>query len=297
MGKGNGFRRKRGGSGAGESGDGRHDTRGGQDAKFVIYCPGTGEMAREGKRIMQWDVRFVKTTGSTNEDVTRAGMRGAPAGFTLVADQQTAGRGRMDRKWFSPPDTGLYVSVLVRPEIPAGRAGMLSFCAAVAMRAAVAEAGLPETGIKWPNDLVAGGKKICGILSNCQIREKKLDFAVLGLGVNLRPGSYPPELADRAGCLAEMGAEVDREHLLYQFLRHLDTALSALEAGGAEVLRGLKSHCVTLGSEVLVSGGTALKGVARDIGKNGELIVETAEGTLVPVLAGDVSVRGVMGYV
>ena len=245
---------------------------------------------------MTWDVHFVKVTGSTNTDVLQAGLQGAPEGFTVVAEEQTAGRGRMDRKWFSPPGAGLYASVLVRPEITDREAGLLSFCAANAMRAAIAEAGLETVQIKWPNDLVAGGKKICGILSTCRMKDGRPEFAVIGLGVNLGPGSYPAELADRAGCLAEMGVQAEREHLLYQYLRHLDRQLRALEAGGAEVLAEMRSHCVTLGKEVLVSGGTELRGTAEAIGKSGELILRTEDGTLIPVMAGDVSVRGIMGY-
>ena len=246
---------------------------------------------------MKWNVRFVEVTGSTNEDATRAGMRGEPEGWTVVAAEQTAGRGRMDRAWFSPPGAGLYVSVLVRPKITAGEAGLLSFCAANAMCAAIAEAGLEGVRIKWPNDLVAEGKKICGILSSCRAQEGRLDFAVVGLGVNLAPGSYPPELADRAGCLAEMGVTADRKDLLYRFLPHLDRQLRALEAGGAEVLAETRRYCLTLGKEVRVSGGTELRGTAADIGNSGELILRREDGERIPVTAGDVSVRGIMGYV
>lgn len=246
---------------------------------------------------MQWDVHFIDTTGSTNEDAMKAGLGGAPEGLAIVADRQTAGRGRMNRSWFSPPGSGLYASVLVRPRISSARAGMISFCAANAMRAAVAEEGLQEAAVKWPNDLVCQGKKICGILSSCQMKEGRLDFAVIGTGLNLKSGSYPPELADRAGCLEEMGIRASREHIFYQYLRHLDGQLRDLEAGGRKVLEDLRAHCITLGREVQVSGGMELRGKAVEIGSNGEMIIETTEGKLIPVIAGDVSVRGLMGYV
>ncbi len=246
---------------------------------------------------MQWVVHFVGTTGSTNEDVMNAGLRGAPEGLAVVADEQTAGRGRMDRTWFSPSGAGLYASVLVRPKISAGQAGLLSFCAANAMRAAVGEAGLAETAVKWPNDLVCGGKKICGILCASRMKEGRPDFAVIGTGLNLKTGSYPPELADRAGCLEEMGIRADREDLLDRYLRHLERQLLALEADGEAVIEELRAHCATLGKKVRVSGGTELTGTAVDIGGNGELIIRTEDGKDVPVLAGDVSVRGLMGYV
>ena len=124
-----------------------------------------------------------------------------------------------------------------------------------------------------------------------------MDFGVIGTGLNLKAGSYPPELADKAGCLEEMGIRADREHLFYQYLRHLDIQLRGLEAGGESVIEELRAHCATLGKKVLVSGGTELIGTAVEIGRSGELIILTENGTTVPVLAGDVSVRGLMGYV
>ena len=246
---------------------------------------------------MKWNVLFVKRTGSTNEDLLKIGAEGKAEGTVLVADEQTAGRGRMDRKWSSPAGAGLYVSVLVRPKIEAEQSGFLSFCAANAMRRAIEKAGLAETRIKWPNDLVARGRKICGILSVCRAREGRMDFAVIGLGVNLFPDAYPSDLKEKAGSLAEMGVRTDRDELLHAYLRYLDAQLQNLEAGGSAVIAELKEHCVTLGSEVLVSGGQEIHGVAKDIGMNGELIVQTAENALVSVTAGDVSVRGIMGYV
>ncbi len=246
---------------------------------------------------MNWEILYVQSTGSTNEDLFRSGLAGEREGRVLVAEEQTAGRGRMDRKWNSPMGAGLYVSVLVRPRLNIRRAGLLSFCAANAMRAAVAEAGLTDTRIKWPNDLVCEGKKICGILSACRARDGELDFAVIGTGLNLKRGSYPEELADRAACLAEFGVRAYREDILRSYLYALEPQVKDLERGGEAVFKNLRDHCVTLGRQVQVSGETNLTGWARDIGPEGELIVESADGILHPVVAGDVSVRGIMGYV
>ena len=246
---------------------------------------------------MDWDILYVQRTGSTNEDLFQAGLSGAAEGRVLVAEEQTAGRGRMDRRWVSPRGAGLYVSVLVRPRLSIRRAGLLSFCAANAMRAAAAGAGLTDTRIKWPNDLVCEGKKICGILSACRARDGELDFAVIGTGLNLKRGSYPEELADRAGCLEDFGVTASREDVLQSYLDALEPQLRDLERGGETVFQELRAHCVTLGRQVQVSGETNLTGIARDIGPEGELIVETADGVLHPVVAGDVSVRGIMGYV
>lgn len=246
---------------------------------------------------MQWRIDRREVTGSTNEDAALAGERGEAAGYVCAADCQTAGRGRLGRQWFSPKGRGLYVSVLVRPRIPPEAAGLLSFCAAEAMTLAVRGSGLAEAGIKWPNDVVCRGKKICGILSACRQEKGVLSFAVIGSGLNLFPGSYPEELGDRASCLAEMGVRPDRERLLSDYLSALDASLSDLEQKGPEsLIRRVSALCLTLNRPVRVSGGMELTGVARAIGPGGELMVETPDGALLPVLAGDVSVRGLMGY-
>ena len=108
---------------------------------------------------MRWDIRRVRETGSTNEDAFALGRAGAPAGIVCVAESQTRGRGRMDRSWFSPPGAGLYCSVLLRPSLTLPDAGLLSFCAALAMTGAVRSAGLPAS-VKWPNDIVFQGRKL-----------------------------------------------------------------------------------------------------------------------------------------
>ena len=217
----------------------------------------------------KWNIHYVRTTGSTNDDAFRAGTAGAPAGLVITAEEQTAGRGRLNRSWHSPRGAGLYVSALVRPGIPAERAGLLSFCSANAMRSAAEECGLKGAVVKWPNDLIAGGKKICGILSACRILEERLDFAVIGTGLNLKCGSYPEELSDRAGCLEEMGILPDRETLLHRYLEQLEFQIRALEETPIRVLEETRAHCITLGREVLVSGETELRGTAREIGPAG----------------------------
>ena len=246
---------------------------------------------------MRWDIRRVEVTGSTNEDAFALGRAGVPAGAVVVAGAQRAGRGRMDRAWFSPPGKSLYCSVLLRPSLPLAQAGLLSFCSAVAMADAVRSFGA-EAFVKWPNDVLLGSRKICGILSACDGLGETLRFAVVGSGLNLLAGSYPEELRGRAACLQDFGFMPDRDVLLHRYLDALDAAVSGLEQNGFSPLRGrLRSLCLSLGRPVRVSGAMEAEGVAEDIGEAGELLLRTAEGELLPVFCGDVSVRGVNGYV
>ena len=246
---------------------------------------------------MQWDIQRKTETGSTNEDAFALGRAGAPAGTVCVADAQKHGRGRMDRSWFSPPGAGLYCSVLLRPALSLPDAGLLSFCAALAMTDAVRESGLPAA-VKWPNDIVCNGRKICGILSACEGGNGVLHFAVIGAGLNLIPGSYPDELRERAACLADFGVRPDRDVLLHRYLEGLSGYVEILENEGFPPLRRkLEEVCVLLSRPVKVSGSMALEGVAEGIGEHGELLVRTADGTLFPVTCGDVSVRGENSYV
>lgn len=246
---------------------------------------------------MQWDIRRVRETGSTNEDAFALGRACAPAGIVCVADSQKRGRGRLNRTWYSPPGAGLYCSVLLRPALSLTDAGLLSFCAALAMADAVRTCGL-QVSVKWPNDIVFEGRKVCGILSACDGDAEKLRFAVIGSGLNLLPGSYPEELEDRAACLADFGIHADRDLLLNRYLDRLAETVSLLENEGFSPIRSrLEKICCLISRPVIVSGGQQAEGIAEGIGSRGELLLRTAGGKLLSVTCGDVSVRGVEGYV
>ena len=251
----------------------------------------------KGALPVQWDIRRVRETGSTNEDAFALGRAGAAAGIVVVAGSQTRGRGRMDRSWFSPPGTGLYCSVLLRPVISLQDAGLLSLCAALAMTDAVRASGL-QASVKWPNDIVFDGRKLCGILSACDGDAGGLRFAVVGSGLNLLPGSYPEELLGRAACLADFGVRADPDEILFRYLDSLSGAVDILgKKGFSPLRRRLESVCAVISRPVMVSGGQQAEGIAEGIGDHGELLLRTADGSLLPVTCGDVSVRGVNGYV
>ncbi|MBQ8535805.1 MAG: biotin--[Clostridia bacterium] len=233
-----------------------------------------------------------ETMPSTNTCLKEAAKQGAPAGTVCLAQAQTAGKGRLGRSWFSPPGRGLWVSVLARPQMPLERWPHLTLAAALAMAKAVENQGLAPQ-IKWPNDLVLQGKKVCGVLL-----EMGPGFVVIGTWLNLRPGSYQEELQDKAGSLEEIsGRPMAGDAILADYLYHLEKALQALEQRGLAGIRDeYEKRSCTLGRDVVVSGGMDARGRAEALDEDGALILKLANGDTCRVLAGDVSVRGVMGY-
>jgi len=238
------------------------------------------------------DVTVRAETGSTNSDLLAAARAGAPEGTVLAAEVQTAGRGRLDRRWICPPRAALSFSVQLRPDgVPAVARGWIPLLAGVAVAAGLrAQAGL-DARLKWPNDVLVGGAKIAGILA-----EQAGDAIVLGTGINVTTRRDELPVPD-ATSVALAGGAPDREQLLVAVLGELETwyrrwvAAAAAGPGGdpaglrAEYLR----QSATAGQQVRVSmpGGKQVAGRAVDVDATGRLVVETASGP-VPVSAGDV---------
>ena len=231
---------------------------------------------------------------STNTEAARQAVAGAGEGLCVVAREQTAGRGRRERAWVSPRDAGLYFSVVLRPGLEAASWSLLTLMAAVAVRDALLEACGLEADIKWSNDLLAGGRKVCGILA--EAIETKLGRAcVLGVGINLSDHAFPPELLDRATSVeAETGARPERDALLAALLRCLARRYAELhEPGGAGATVGAWSAASSYaeGKRVRVALGDdeSIEGTTRGLEADGALRVETADGGLRIVRAGDVT--------
>jgi BirA family biotin operon repressor/biotin-[acetyl-CoA-carboxylase] ligase len=239
------------------------------------------------------DVRWVAVTGSTNADLLEAARAGAPEGVVLVADHQTAGRGRAGRRWVAPPGSSLLVSVLLRPPAGVPHAHHLTAVVAVAASDACWEATGVRPRLKWPNDLVVDDRKLAGVLAESVAAGGRLDAVVVGLGLNVNwPAALPEELAGTATALNHLtGAAVDRRDLLVRFLVRLDEHYGALcEPGGWRgVVLNERRLSATLGRDVEVElpGGEVVRGRAVEIGDDGTLLVEEA-GALRRVTVGDV---------
>jgi BirA family biotin operon repressor/biotin-[acetyl-CoA-carboxylase] ligase len=238
---------------------------------------------------------------STNTEAARQAALGVPEGLCVLAREQTAGRGRRERGWVSPKDAGLYVSVVLRPSLDVRRWPLITLAAALAVRDTLCEACGLETDIKWPNDLLAGGRKLCGILAETA-EGTRGRAVILGVGVNLRRGSFPPELSDTATSVEEQtGRTPDVESLLASYTRSLARCYETLHEpdGATRILREWERHSsyahelrvrVTLVEETF-------EGITRGLEPDGALRVETDGGEIRTVRAGDVTaVRGVKQY-
>lgn len=236
-------------------------------------------------------VEVVASTGSTNADLLR---RGGPEGQVLVAEEQTAGRGRMGRSWVSQPGASLTFSLLLRPvAVPPARRGWLPLLTGVSVAVAVREVAAVAAVLKWPNDVLIGSRKLAGILA-----EQSGDVVVIGVGLNVStPADALPVSSGglRATSLLAEGAAVAREAVLNGILRELEPRYLAFRddpsAGASALLTEYRALCATLGRKVRAElpGGRVLSGVARDIDAGGRLLIAAADGAPpTPISAGDV---------
>jgi len=229
--------------------------------------------------------------GSTSDHAKGLAEEGAAHGEVVIAESQTAGRGRRGRSWASPPGKNAYFSAVLRPELPPGRAPELTLVASVAMCDAVRQAGVPA-GIKWPNDLLVGGRKIAGILTELAAEPDRIQWVVLGIGVNVnaRLEDFPEEVRPEVtSILLERGEPAPRALFVAACLTALEEWLDLhAEAGFAPVRQAWRERSLTLGREVLVrTEGREIVGTAEDIDERGALLVR-AGGRVEQILAGDV---------
>lgn len=233
---------------------------------------------------------IVSAVASTNAEVAAAARGGAAEGFVLVAEEQTAGRGRLDRSWSSPRGAGLTLSVLLRPATPMLTWGWLPLLAGLATLDAVREVSETQAGLKWPNDLLLGPgqAKAGGILA-----ESEHGAVVLGIGVNV--STTAQELPPGATSMLLEGAVVSRELLLVELVvalasRYLAWARAAGDAEGSGLIGDYREACATLGRAISVQlpQGRSLHGIAEAIDPSGGLQVRAADGRLTTVVAADV---------
>jgi BirA family biotin operon repressor/biotin-[acetyl-CoA-carboxylase] ligase len=232
---------------------------------------------------------------STNEEAKRRALEGAPSGSLFIAEQQTGGKGRLGRNWVSPAGTGMWFSVLLRPGVLPLRIAATTLLAGAAVCGAVREVTGCQAMIKWPNDVVAGTKKICGILTEMSAEMERVEFVVIGIGVNANETAFPESLRDKATSIRlETGKAVRRVALLQEILRRLEKLLkeNAVSLTPA-FLEIYKASCASLGKLVgFQHGGRQATGTAVDISPEGELTVRLPDGSLETVFSGEVSIQG-----
>jgi BirA family biotin operon repressor/biotin-[acetyl-CoA-carboxylase] ligase len=238
-------------------------------------------------------LRYFEQTTSTSQVAWSLGEEGAPHGTVVVADQQSQGKGRSGRSWISPPGVNLYLSILLRPDVPAAHAPELTLVAAVALCEALRDAGCERARIKWPNDVEIGARKAAGILTEMSADAQGVDFVVVGIGVdvNMQAEELPPEIKDIATSVRiALGKPFPRARLLAKLLERFEAWLDRYEDEGFGVIRARwTALSSTVGSRVRLSlNGKTIEGRAESIDEAGHLIVRTESGGLEKVVAGDV---------
>ena len=244
-------------------------------------------------------VHFARKTDSTNLWIKRLAKEGAPEGTLALAEFQSAGRGRLGRSWEVPEGTSVMMSILLRPKFEPQYAPTLTLVMGMAVAKAVKNLGF-DVSIKWPNDVVVSHKKICGILTEMGVRDGKIDYAVIGVGINVNIKEFPEEMADKATSLyLESGKEFDRSQIpglvMEAFEEYYEKFAATCDLSGLK--EEYESILANYNQPVRVLAKEPYEGVARGITDGGELLVEKTDGTIVAVSAGEVSVRGLYSYV
>ncbi len=245
------------------------------------------------ERIIGRDIRVFQETNSTNDVVEKLARDGVKEGVVVFAESQTKGRGRLGRKWLSPPRKGLWFSVLLRPDFQPQETTQLTVVSATALRRAIKTVCGLAAEIKWPNDLLIGGKKVAGILTEMSAEVDRVRHVILGIGVdvNQTAAEFPVELRKLATSLRlEAGAEISRAELATEILRELDFDYARVNAGTFSVVADeWEAACVTIGKNVTVHvGDRKFRGHAESLDDDGALLVRTEYGHLERILGGDV---------
>lgn len=247
---------------------------------------------------------YFDETGSTNIDAKRYAEDGAEHGTVIVADMQTSGRGRRGKMWQSPSGSAVYMTIILKPDFLPDKASMLTLVMALSVADAITEfTGLPA-GIKWPNDIVVNRKKVCGILTEMNAEHDYIQYVVIGVGINVNnasPEEFPEEIRQTATSLRiEKGEALIRaaliERVLTNFENNYDTFVRTLDLSA--LMDSYEKRLLNLNTEVKVLDPKGeYTGIARGINETGELLVEKEDGEIAAVYSGEVSVRGIYGYV
>jgi len=254
----------------------------------------TGRLGKT--KVIGRDIQVFQQTTSTNDVIEKLARDGVKEGAVVFAESQTKGRGRLGRKWISPAKKGLWFSILLRPVLRPQELTQLTVASGTALRRGIqAYTGLrPE--IKWPNDILVGGKKVAGILTELSGELDHVRYVILGIGVDVNQSAneFPLELRKIATSLkAELGKPISRAELAVELLRELDRDYTRIGSGNfAEVADEWEAHCTTIGQVVTIRiGDRQIRGRAESLGEDGALLLRTDHGHLERIIGGDVTLE------
>ena len=249
---------------------------------------------------MNYHIVHYEEIDSTNLEARRLSQKGEMQGLVVLAEKQTAGRGRRGRTWESPAGENLYFSLLLKPEIIAQRAPMLTIVMAYSVAKVLEEELLPVQ-IKWPNDVMLSKKKVCGILTEMHMRGCGIEDVVVGVGINVNTTNFPEELQDKATSIyLQTGRCTKREELLQKVLKEFQIQYEIfLQTGDLSAIReSYNQMLANRNQEVMIlEPNNEYEGIALGINETGELLVRKADGEIEKVYSGEVSVRGLYRYV
>ena len=252
----------------------------------------------------QWlgkDLRFYDTIDSTNLEVRRLAEAGAEHGLTVIAEEQVSGKGRRGRSWLGKAGTGIWMSFLLKPEIALENSSMLTLITALAVAKAINEVTNVSCGIKWPNDLIVNGKKVCGILTELSAQMDELNYIVVGLGINVNMEKFPDDLKDKATSLQiETGKRIYRAPLAAKVLEYFEKYYEQfIQTEDLSTFKDEYNHLLVHMNQKIrvIRGSKEMIYTSHGINERGELLAETASGKIESILSGEVSVRGILGYV
>ncbi|MBE7042133.1 MAG: biotin--[acetyl-CoA-carboxylase] ligase [Ruminococcaceae bacterium] len=265
---------------------------------IAIYQSGALNEKTISEHLVKKREVFVKKETTSTNDWAASVSRKAKDGSIFLAERQTKGRGRRGRSWQSDEGGGLFLSVLEYPTLSPNHVSRLTLCAAMAVCRGIGDVTGVLPGIKWPNDIVLNGKKVCGILSEMRAEGEKIIHVVIGIGVNVNQTEFPKELNQIATSLTlETGKEWNKNYLVSAICNRLDEYETFLKENKFPI-EEYRTHCVTLGREVcVISVGEEYSAKAISVTEDGELVVCLPDGSPKTIGSGEVSVRGLFGYV
>lgn len=237
---------------------------------------------------------------STNDYAKEWAKEGAREGTLVVAETQMNGRGRLGRNWHSPKGTGIWMSLVLRPQLEIHQIPQLTLIAGLSMCEAIRGATGLEAGIKWPNDIVVEGKKVCGILAEAGLQGGTLNYVVVGVGVNVNTEVFSEDLPYASSLRLLGDKEYDRVHVLVAFAKYFEEYYEAWRQEGnlTPILKRYKIFCLNLNKQAIITNNEAEEIVyVSDVTQDGNLLIQDIKGNLRCVASGEISIRGLYGYI
>lgn len=238
---------------------------------------------------------------STNNEAKKKAENGAPHGTLVITECQSGGRGRRGKKWVSPSRSGIWMSLILRPYILPNNASMLTLVAALAVAGAISKYKNIECQIKWPNDIVINGKKVCGILTEMSAEQDAVNYVVIGIGINVNTTQFDEDIRGIASSLVvQTGIEIKRSQLVADFAKEFENYYNVFiqTSDLSNLVDEYNKMLINVEREVkIIDTKGEFTGTAIGIDNNGELLVKCKDGSIQKIMAGEVSVRGLYGYV